>query len=113
MGLGEKQKIFTRNIAELIAWAYNMGYELTVGDAYRDKRSHGAMGTRLAYGRPDSLHKQRLAMDFNLFKDGIYQKTTEAHRPLGDYWESLHPDNAWGGHFNDGNHYSMTHDGRR
>ncbi len=113
MTLGEKQRAFTYNIAKLINFAYDNGYELTVGDGFRDKRSHGAIGVRIAYGRANSLHKQRLAMDFNLFIDGVYQRTTEAHKPLGEYWESLHEDNSWGGHFNDGNHYSMSHGGMR
>jgi hypothetical protein len=97
--------------AMLIAWAYEHGYELTYGDAYRDPRSHGKLGERIAYGRKNSLHKQRLAVDFNLFKDGKWLKTTEDHRPLGEYWESI--GGTWGGYFDDGNHYSYAHGGRR
>tara|TARA_R110000772_G_scaffold16184_3_gene46222 strand:- start:2520 stop:2861 length:342 start_codon:yes stop_codon:yes gene_type:complete len=109
MTLGEKQREFTLNISKLITFAYEQGYALTVGDAYRDPRSHGEWSARIAYGRRHSLHKRRLAMDFNLFIDGVYQTTTEAHKPLGEYWELLHEDNSWGGRFNDGNHYSMAY----
>jgi len=63
------------------------------------------------YGRPYSAHKQRLAVDLNLYKNGAYQKTTMAHKPFGEYWCALHPDNVWGGDFNDGNHYSRRHGG--
>ena len=34
--LGQKQRRFTGMIAQLIAFAYASGYELTPGDAYRD-----------------------------------------------------------------------------
>ena len=43
----------------------------------------------------------------NLFKDGVFLTSSEAHRPFGDYWETLNPDNRWGGMWNDGNHYEM------
>lgn len=111
MMLGQKQRKFTRMIAQLIEYAYQNGYELTFGDAYRDPRLHGDVGVKKSYSSANSLHKSRLAVDFNLFKDGQYLTTTEAHRPLGEYWESI--GGAWGGRFNDGNHYSLEHQGRK
>ena len=67
-----------------------------------------------SYSSANSVHKQRLAIDLNLFKGGVYQTSTEAHKPLGEYWKSLHPLCRWGGDFStpDGNHYSMAHEGR-
>lgn len=111
MTLSEKQRKLVRMIAQLITWAYDNGYELTLGDAYRDPRVFGNVGEQQGYGRSRSNHKIRLAVDFNLFKDGKYLTSTEDHRPLGEYWESI--GGAWGGRFNDGNHYSLEHDGRR
>lgn len=109
MTLGQKQRNFTRMIGLLIEYAYQQGFELTVGDAYRDPRLHGAIGVRAGYGHPKSGHKQRLAMDFNLFKDGKFLQETEDHRILGEFWESI--GGTWGGRFNDGNHYSLEHEG--
>lgn len=111
MTLGQKQRKFTRMIADLIIFAYERGYELTLGDAYRDPRVHGPVGTKKSYSSGNSLHKERLAIDFNLFKDGKYLTQTEDHRELGEYWESL--GGTWGGRFNDGNHYSLEHGGRK
>ena len=113
--LGQKQRRFTRYVGLLIEFAYQQGYELTFGDAYRDPRAHGAVGEKRGYSSASSLHKERLAVDFNLFKDGKYLTSTEAHRPLGEYWESLSPDCSWGGRFSnpDGNHYSIAHGGRK
>ena len=125
MRLSDAQKEFCFDISRLIQyiWDYDGGiYTCTFGDAYRDPRSHGKMGEKMVtedgkkvYGRPMSAHKQRLAVDLNVFKDGQYQTTTEAHRPFGEYWESMHPDHVWGGNFGaggqDGNHYSRRYHG--
>ncbi|URG13016.1 hypothetical protein B2_23 [Stenotrophomonas phage B2] len=96
-------------VGQLIDFAYSRGYELSFGDAYRDPRVHGAMGVKGSYSAARSTHKNRLAVDFNLFKDGVFLTRTEDHKELGEYWESL--GGTWGGRFNDGNHYSIEHDG--
>lgn len=111
MSLGDKQRKFTRMVGLLIEWAYANGYELTVGDAYRDPRLHGAMGESKGYGAASSCHKLRLAIDFNLFRDGVFLQATEDHKLLGEYWESM--GGSWGGRFKDGNHYSLEHEGKR
>jgi len=111
MTLGQKQRKLTRMIAQLIVFAYDNGYELTFGDAYRDPRVHGNVGQKKSYSAASSLHKERLAVDFNLFRDGVYLTSTEDHRPLGEFWESI--GGTWGGRFNDGNHYSLEHGGRK
>ena len=101
--LSQKQRRFTRMVGLLIDWSYMLGYELTFGDAYRDPRC--------PYGSEISLHKERLAVDFNLFKDGQFLSQTEDHKPLGKYWESI--GGSWGGRFKDGNHYSLEYNGRK
>lgn len=111
MTLGQKQRKFTSMIAQLIQYADSIGYGLTFGDAYRDPRLHGDFGTKRAYGEAFSCHKVRLAVDFNLFIDEIYQTTTEAYTPLGEYWESI--GGSWGGRFNDGNHFSLEYQGKK
>lgn len=109
MTLREKQSKFALAIAGLITKAYEMGYEVTLGDAYRDPRLHGAVGEKKGYGHSKSCHKLRLAIDLNLFKDGKFLTTTEGHRELGEWWESQ--GGTWGGRFNDANHYSFEHEG--
>ena len=107
MTLGEAQRIFARRIPRLIDYIFDNGYECTLGDAYRSPRAFGGQGEEGPYGRPRSAHKNRLAIDLNLFLDGEYLSTTEAHRPFGEYWVSIDPENhVWGGDFQDGNHYS-------
>lgn len=99
----DKQMLFAQMVACLIQEAKRLGYEVTLGDAYRDPRT--------PYGHPRSLHRFRLAIDLNLFKDGKYLIDTESHRPLGEYWEMV--GGTWGGRFQDANHYSLEHDGMR
>lgn len=111
MTLGQKQRKFTLMVSKLITFAYENGFELTLGDAYRDPRVHGEVGVKKSYSSANSLHKERLAIDLNLFKDGKYLTSSEDHRPLGEYWESI--GGSWGGRFNDGNHYSLEHNGRK
>jgi hypothetical protein len=111
LSLREKQSLFARLAAELIAEAYARGYEVTLGEAYRSP----AEAKRLAAagkGIENSLHTMRLAIDLNLFKDGQWLTKSDDHLPIGVWWEALHPLCRWGGRFNDGNHYSLTHGGR-
>lgn len=111
--LAEKQKLFMKLLPRLLDKAHSLGYEVTLGDGYRDPRLFGKVGETKGYGAPFSMHKDRTAIDLNLFREGRYLTKTEDHEPLGKFWESLHPLTCWGGRFNDGNHYSITHDGRK
>jgi len=72
--LREKQSRFALMVARLLLKSAALGYEVTLGDAYRDERC--------PYGHQRSLHKKRLAIDLNLFKDGIFVRTTEGIKNL-------------------------------
>ena len=111
MTLGQKQRLFAKYVPRLVDKAYELGYEVTLGDAFRDPRVHGDIGIKKGYGHAKSAHKQKLAIDLNLFKDGVYLPNTEDHKELGEFWESTHELARWGGRFNDGNHYSFEHNG--
>ena len=111
MKLGQQQELFMRLLPRLIDKAHELGYELRGGDLFRDPRSHGRLGKPGPYGNKYSCHKLKLAIDLNLFKDGVYLSATEDHRPLGEWWEKQHELCCWGGRFNDGNHYSLTYQG--
>ncbi|MEQ9938726.1 M15 family metallopeptidase [Pectobacterium polonicum] len=111
MTLSEKQQRFTQMIGQLITWAKENGYQLTFGEAFRTSEQ-AKLNAKSGAGIANSLHTQRLAVDFNLFINGQYQTQTEAYTPLGEYWESL--GGSWGGRFTsrpDGNHFSLEHNG--
>ena len=99
----DKQNKFAGMIAQLIIFAQQRGYQVTFGDAYRDPA--------ITYGHPESLHKKRLAVDLNLFKDGEYMTGSTGHDVLGKFWTSM--GGSWGGDFADFNHYSLKHEGMR
>lgn len=113
MRLSEKQQAFTRCVSELINFATAQGWNLTFGDAYRDPRLHGAIGTKRGYSASNSCHKLRLAVDFNLFIDGKYISDggCAEYKMLGEAWEAMHALAKWGGHFKDANHFSFEHNG--
>jgi hypothetical protein len=60
-----------------------------------------------------SIHRDGLAADINLYKDGVYCEGAEEHTQFGEWWEAQHPEFAWGGRFRDANHYSLKWQGRR
>ena len=102
--LSDKQKEFSRKIAVLKLVAFELGYELTEGDYYRDPRC--------PYGHPKSCHKLRLAADLNLFdaKTDKYLIDGSGHDVLHNIWDLM------GGAKrikHDLNHYSMEHQGMR
>lgn len=113
--LSQHQRRFLPLFAKLVEWAYANGYELTAGEMYRTPEQ-AAMNAAAGTGITHSLHILRLAVDLNLFKDGVYLKDSEYYRPLGDYWKTLDPACAWGGDFTtlkDGNHFSLSWGGIR
>ena len=110
------QFAFARNVARLIEHIFLSGYTCTLGEALRTQEMadlYAAQGK----GIKNSLHLKRLAIDLNLFFDGKYLSDTEAYRPFGVFWVSLHPQNRWGGDWdkdnvadpgeNDGNHFEV------
>ena len=112
LSLREKQSLFVLSIADLIAFAYMNGYELTWGETWRSAEEAARLA-KIGKGIRQSLHTLRLAVDFNLFQNGVWLKKTEDHLPLGEWWELHHPLARWGGRWGDGNHYSFEHNGRK
>jgi len=110
MKLSEKQRLFTRYIAHFLQWCYLQGYEITLGEAWRTVEQQARY---IKSGRSQTMkskHLDRLALDINLFVNGAYTADLEAYRPLGEYWESLHPECKWGGSwetFKDAPHFQM------
>jgi hypothetical protein len=95
----EKQFSFGRLLPGLLGAMLERGYTYTLGCARCAKEGHH---------RPGSCHYQGLAVDINLFRDGVWLKDGKDHEQFHDLWES------WGGakRINgDFNHYSLEHQG--
>lgn len=108
------QESFAQDAAKLIQKAVELGYTVTLAEAWRTPQQaqwnadHGA-------GIACSLHIERLAIDLNVFVKGVYQidDTQGCYKALGDFWKSFGPDHYWGGDFKrvDLDHYSVSPDG--
>jgi len=102
MTLLQRQQQLLPMVCRLVAKALSLGEQVTGGDLYRDPRA--------PYGHPHSLHRVRLAIDLNLFRDGRYITDAEGHKELHEFWESL------GGSpmiEDDANHYSLPWEGMK
>lgn len=94
MSLRESQSKFALMVGKLIIYAYGLGYELTFGDIYPARFKHS----------PTGQHPKGLAIDLNLFLNGLYIQDGTGHDKLHDYWDLL------GGSprlLNDMNHYMI------
>lgn len=99
MKLSEKQRIFTRNIACLIEYAYSVNIELTFGHAWRSLDDQKRLKAEGKSKTLKSKHLDRLAVDFNFFINGNLTYEKDKLIILGNYWESLNELNRWGGNF--------------
>lgn len=115
MTLDEKQKVFATLLCKLISFINAQGYELSLGEAWRPEITaqwYAEHGKGIAH----SLHCERLAIDLCLFKDEVYLTESKDYEFAGRYWEALTTmefECCWGGRFGDGNHFSISHDGRK
>lgn len=126
MKLGEKQELFFRLKAKLLAKALEIcdreGITIRDGDSFRDPRVHGKYGVKVGYSATYSMHKLKMAQDLNFIKDGILLSNASYFKELGEWWEKQNSLCRWGGRFKetspgagdgvDGGHFSLTHDGR-
>jgi hypothetical protein len=115
--LRSKQSLLVQCLGKFIAYAYERGYELTLGEGYiqTPRRERGGQWMQDGVHMPSSLHYSRLAIDINLFVRGEYITDSQnfAWVDLGNFWEGLDPACCWGGHWHDGNHLSVTWGGRK
>ena len=111
--LRQKQSLFASRVADLIQAADGLGFEVTLGEAYRSPEEAARLA-KAGKGIARSLHTLKLAIYLNLFDAGRYLSTSEAHAELGKIWEGYSTEGAvcaWGGRWGDGNHYSIAHRG--
>lgn len=112
--LQKKQSRFTCYVSSLLLKAESLGYDVTLGEVWRSEevasfqtKANAAKGI----GIVNSLHRLRLAIDINLFKDGVFLTKPEDYKALGAFWKKLCSDCRWGGDFKrvDAVHFSVQH----
>jgi hypothetical protein len=103
--LGDEQRKFTLMLGRLIVYAYNIGYELTLGEGYDDDGIGHMKG---------STHYVRLGQDLNLFLNKVWlDKGPEMEKGfnlLHDKWELMGGAKRIAG---DLNHFSFEYLGKR
>lgn len=111
--LRQLQSLHVRCVGKLIEFATVGGYELTWSETYRTPEQ-AILNAHNGSGIVHSLHLLRLAVDLNLFRDGVLLETVEDYSPLGGFWKALDPLCCWGGDFvtrPDADHFSITWQG--
>ena len=99
MRLGEKQEIFMSSLAKLIVFAESKGFRC------RGRELERTMEQQEKYLRSgksktmNSNHLNSCAIDMYFSKDGKLVENKKDLQEIGDYWESLHERNRWGGNF--------------
>jgi hypothetical protein len=99
MSLMQEQAAFLLDTCKLIQHATALGFVVTGGELARTPEQQAIYVQTGRSKTLNSIHLKRCAIDLNFFKDGqiIWDKKVLA--PLGEFWESLHPKNRWGGNF--------------
>ena len=107
------QALHVKLTGQLIEYIYAQGYELTWGEAYRTPQQ-AQWDAANHTGIVDSVHCDRLAVDLQLFKNGVYLTNATDYAFAGEFWKSLDPSCRWGGDFTtvDADHFSITWQGR-
>ena len=105
-----KQQKFSVMVASLIKFLTEKGYGITLGEAWRTPEQ-AALNAAKGIGIKNSLHADRLAIDLNLFLDGVFLRNPESYQLAGDYWVAI--GGTWGGRFGDANHFSLPNEGRK
>lgn len=99
MTLGEKQELFTYNMAKLIMWANEKGYKARARELQRTMEQQELYIKQGKSQTKKSNHLNSCAVDIYFTKNGKLIESKEELQTIGDYWESLHPDNKWGGNY--------------
>jgi hypothetical protein len=115
MTLLEKQQFFSLWVSKLIQQALKMGNGVTLGEAFRPDETAEIYALE-GRGIKKTLHHDRLAIDLNLFRNGVFLTNVEDYRPLGEWWKAQSQFDltfVWGGDFDriDADHFSFLHNG--
>ena len=105
VSLRQKQESFLQDAAKLIAFIPTLpGYTCTAGELWRTNEQQAIYLAKGLSKTKFSKHQDRLAIDLNLFVNGIYRSDKAAFKPIAEYWKSLSPNNVsgydWGWDYN-------------
>lgn len=104
MALVPRQAQFSRDIAQLILFANEQGYDVTMGEVQRMIEMQAIYVRSGRSKTMNSMHLKKLAADLFFFKRESNGKRRFVQdkcelQQFGDYWESLTEGNVWGGNW--------------
>lgn len=99
MTLGQKQEIFTSNVAKLIIFAESKGLKCRARELQRTQAQQEIYIKEGKSKTYKSNHLNSCAIDIYFTKNGKLLESKSEMQFLGDYWESLHSKNKWGGNY--------------
>ena len=97
MSLIAHQAAFLLDVAKLINKATELGFTVTGGELFRTAEQQQIYVKTGRSKTMNSNHLKRCAIDLNFFRDGKLVYDVPTLKPVGEYWQSLHPKNRWGG----------------
>lgn len=95
----DQQHKFFSDVLVLGNYACALGFQVTFGEAQRTPEQQAIYFKDGRSKTMKSKHLERLAIDLNFFQGGKLITDWENMSSLGRYWESLSPENRWGGNF--------------
>lgn len=99
MSLVAEQWEFLKDFARLVEFCEKQGLVVTGGELWRTPEQQRVYVDTGRSQTMNSNHLKRLAVDLNFFKDGKLVYDDATIRPVGEFWESLHAKNRWGGNW--------------
>ena len=97
MSVVAEQAAFLLDVAKLINKATELGFTVTGGELFRTAEQQQIYVKTGRSKTMNSNHLKRCAIDLNFFRDGKLVYDVPTLKPVGEYWQSLHPKKRWGG----------------
>ena len=97
MSVVAEQAAFLLDVAKLINKATELGFTVTGGELFRTAEQQQIYVKTGRSKTMNSNHLKRCAIDLNFFRDGKLVYDVPTLKPVGEYSQSLHPKNRWGG----------------
>jgi peptidoglycan L-alanyl-D-glutamate endopeptidase CwlK len=96
MSLGQEQELFAKDVALLLAKAWELGFAVRLGEVQRPLEMQQIYVKTGRSKTMNSMHIKKCAIDLVLLLNSKVCGRLEI-LPLGQYWESLSSKNRWGG----------------
>jgi hypothetical protein len=96
----QRQFSFSRNVARLISYANDYGFDVSIKEALRPpelEAIYKAAGKSWLNNPDDDRHLYSLAIDLCFFRGVTWITDYYALKPMGIYWVSLADGYVWGG----------------